>query len=38
MSGLTEVETLRAWTPAAALVGVTGLIVTLLLTVLLPLA
>lgn len=37
MGGLTEVETLRSWTPLLAVLGCTGLIVTLILATLFPL-
>jgi GntP family gluconate:H+ symporter len=37
MCGLTEVETLKSWTVAAASVGVLGLVVTLTLAMVMPL-
>jgi GntP family gluconate:H+ symporter len=37
MGGLTELETLRSWTPLLAIVGVTSMIVTVLLALVLPL-
>jgi GntP family gluconate:H+ symporter len=37
MSGLTEVETLRSWTPLLAVVGVTSMVVTVLMALVLPL-
>jgi hypothetical protein len=37
MGGMTEVEGLRSWTPLLAVVGVTAMLVTLLLSVALPL-
>jgi GntP family gluconate:H+ symporter len=37
MGGATELETLRSWTPLSAVVGVTAMIVTVLLAVLVPL-
>ncbi|MEJ5275296.1 MAG: hypothetical protein WHU94_05225 [Thermogemmata sp.] len=36
MGGLTEVETLRSWTPLLAVLGCTGMIVTLILATLFP--
>ncbi|MCA9240036.1 MAG: gluconate permease [Planctomycetales bacterium] len=38
MGGLTELQTLRTWTPLLALLGVIGMAMTLLLVVVLPLA
>lgn len=38
MSGLTETETLRTWTPLLALLGVTAFLLTLALAILLPLS
>ena len=38
MSGLTEVETLKSWSALLVILGVTGGLITLLLTFLLPLA
>ena len=38
MGGLTELETLRSWTPLLAVLGVTGLVVTIICLFLLPLA
>ena len=38
MSGLTEAEALKSWTPLLAILGVCGLIVTLILATLMPLA
>jgi GntP family gluconate:H+ symporter len=37
MGGLTELETLRSWTPLLAIVGVTSMLVTVLLALVLPL-
>jgi GntP family gluconate:H+ symporter len=37
MSGLTEVEALKTWTPLLAVLGVTGFIVTYIATIVLPL-
>jgi gluconate:H+ symporter, GntP family len=37
MGGVTEIETLRSWTPVLALVGVTAMVTTLVLAVLVPL-
>jgi GntP family gluconate:H+ symporter len=37
MGGLSELETLRSWTPVAAIVGTTTLLVTVVLALLLPL-
>jgi len=37
MGGVTEVETLRSWTPLSAVVGITAFAATLVLAVLLPL-
>jgi hypothetical protein len=37
MGGVTEIETLKSWTPVLALVGVTAMVTTLLLAVLVPL-
>jgi GntP family gluconate:H+ symporter len=37
MGGVTEVETLRSWTPLSAVVGITAMIATVLLAVLVPL-
>jgi len=37
MGGLTEVETLKGWTPLAAIVGVTAMIVTVALALVIPL-
>ena len=36
MSGLTETEALKSWTPALVVLAVTGLFVTLLLALVLP--
>ncbi|MEM8952921.1 MAG: SLC13 family permease [Verrucomicrobiota bacterium] len=38
MSGLTEVEALKTWTPALAVLSVVGLLITMLLAKLLPMA
>ena len=38
MTGLTEAEGLKSWTPLLAIVGFTGVIVTLLLALILPMA
>ncbi|MEL7338748.1 MAG: Gnt-II system L-idonate transporter, partial [Planctomycetota bacterium] len=38
MGGLTEAETLRSWTPLLAVLSVTSIVITILLSVLLPLA
>lgn len=38
MGGLTELETLRSWTPLLAVLGVTGLLVTFICLFVLPLA
>lgn len=38
MSGLTETETLRSWTPLLAVLGITAFLITLLLATVLPLA
>jgi H+/gluconate symporter-like permease len=38
MSGLTEMETLKSWTPGLAVVGISGFLATLVLAWLLPLA
>lgn len=38
MGGLTELETLRTWTPLLALMGVVGMILTVMLAVLVPMA
>jgi gluconate:H+ symporter, GntP family len=37
MGGVAEMETLKSWTPLLAVVGVTGMVTTLLLAVLVPL-
>jgi H+/gluconate symporter-like permease len=37
MGGVSEVQTLRTWTPLAAIVGVTAMATTLALSFLLPL-
>jgi H+/gluconate symporter-like permease len=37
MSGLTEVEALKTWTPLLAVLGVTGFIFTFIATIVLPL-
>jgi len=37
MGGVTEIETLKSWTPLLAVVGVTGMVTTLVLAVLVPL-
>jgi gluconate:H+ symporter, GntP family len=37
MGGVTEIETLKSWTPVLALVGVTGMLTTLALALLVPL-
>jgi GntP family gluconate:H+ symporter len=37
MGGVTEIETLRSWTPLLVVLGVTGLVVTMGLAVVLPL-
>ncbi len=37
MGGVTEIETLKSWTPVLAVVGVTGMVTTLVLAVLVPL-
>ena len=37
MSGLTEVEALKTWTPLLAILGLTGAIVTMIMAALLPL-
>jgi gluconate:H+ symporter, GntP family len=37
MGGVTEVETLKSWTPLLAVVGVTGMVTTLVLALLVPL-
>ena len=37
MGGLTEVESLKSWTPLLALIGVTSMIVTVVLAIVLPL-
>jgi len=34
---VTEIETLKSWTPVLAVVGVTGMVTTLVLAVLVPL-
>ncbi|MCH8120075.1 MAG: gluconate permease, partial [Planctomycetes bacterium] len=38
MSGLTEAEGLKSWTPLLAIVGFTGIVVSLLLALILPMA
>jgi len=38
MGGLTEVETLKSWSVVSALLGLTGLAITLILALVLPLA
>jgi gluconate:H+ symporter, GntP family len=38
MGNLSESETLKSWTVISATVGITGILVTLLLTVILPMA
>jgi H+/gluconate symporter-like permease len=38
MGGLTELETLQTWTPLLALMGIVGLLMTVLLAILFPLA
>ena len=37
MGGVTEIETLKSWTPVLAIVGVTAMVTTLVLAVLVPL-
>jgi len=37
MGGVTEVETLKSWTPLLALVGMTGMVTTVALALLVPL-
>src|SRR5204862_6651378 len=37
MGGVTEVETLKSWTPVLAIVGVTAMVTTLVLALLVPL-
>ena len=37
MGGVTEVETLKSWTPLLAVVGITGMVTTLVLALLVPL-
>ncbi|MCE5186921.1 MAG: hypothetical protein LLF76_12425 [Planctomycetaceae bacterium] len=37
MSGLSEIETLKTWTPTVSLLALIGLVVTLLFSILLPL-
>ena len=37
MGGLTEVETLKSWTPLGAVLGITGAIVSFILAWILPL-
>jgi H+/gluconate symporter-like permease len=37
VGGVTEVETLRSWTPLLSIVGFTGLVTTLVLARVLPL-
>lgn len=36
MGGLTEVETLRSWTPLLAVLGITGMITTVILSIVFP--
>ncbi|QDU29419.1 Gnt-II system L-idonate transporter [Anatilimnocola aggregata] len=38
MGGLTEVETLRSWTPLLAVLGITGFVVTLICMIIMPLS
>jgi len=37
MGGVTELETLKSWTPLLAVVGVTGMVTTIVLALLVPL-
>jgi hypothetical protein len=37
MSGLTEVEALRTWTPLLAILGITGYVTTQIFALLIPL-
>jgi GntP family gluconate:H+ symporter len=37
MGGVTELETLKSWTPLLAVVGVTGMVTTIMLALLVPL-
>ena len=38
MGGLTEVEALKSWTPMLVVLGVTGMITTVILAIILPMA